>query len=1023
MPVMPALVDNSNHNRFSFGLGPRPSTPPKNVPTSFAYLPPVSFDDFHTNIASHEPESTQRSSQFAAPTKSSLLKSGELLEDRMTANDAFGSRARATQASTPRQSQVPNISRQPSNSRREALQLHAGAGQTLASTVPLSLRTRRQSQMPPATPPSSARTPRKSVGPGILTGMMNDRRREQDEPPSMPLLHSGVSRTPSLSKTSRRTAIAENNTFASDQPRLMTAARGSRTKSMQPPPRQPVSQQYSEPMPEQSTMRVPNKTTPGKAHLQRSTTPSSSGNQRQSGRMSGLGARTVSPTDARRLKRMSMVQAPPMPRVKAPPTPQPDLVPDTRSTARSPSLIPRKASMTPSSARETPDSGPRQYNPPFSLSTSSSYSSLRTANATGPIRISQSPSLSKLPTPKPRNVYSSADKHENEIVPPVPAIPKVYESPVDQIEVPFFHNVKVDPNSSTAPIVGSLESEGTFLSMDPSPESRKPSIVSMDNTHSKTPPTPDLGVVPEPIQAPTAHTKKSLQPLRLPPLNLLPLSTPTAAKIASFPAPSAEVERREGTPSNGRNFSKTPSTPMTASKATFSRRYDDDQEQPYALRSSSSHHALRSGYTFGQPDSGMPLPSQPIEKRQITPFASGSLPKTGVDVPRMKRYPTDEFTLGHQVDLQTSRPMGPRPRTASKSIQEQQSASIPNEESEAPISTTSLRRKLSMGWRRSSSKNASRHAAEQAQEAQQQMHAEMPPPKLPTSTTWSGPIDGLNSSTLPTYARASVDTNRRVPPNSQFGVTLDTNSSTKVDKNGANTVVGTRQLHSDSTQHGNMPRSTSWSILGISRTVGPTAKSSSTTLKGKSTPPPRLDRDDMTANEEMKRLAMKRRDVETAARETDELKKRATPKERMTPAQAIQASAGVLNIYEKGEIIDYKDGVYFCGTKHAKKHVGDISTAGTTNFGYDDERGDYNIVFGDHLGYRYEVIDVLGKGSFGQVVRCIDHKGGGLCAVKIIRNKKRFHQQALVEVNILNKLKEWVDQLLQTWTMVSISTY
>jgi len=100
-----------------------------------------------------------------------------------------------------------------------------------------------------------------------------------------------------------------------------------------------------------------------------------------------------------------------------------------------------------------------------------------------------------------------------------------------------------------------------------------------------------------------------------------------------------------------------------------------------------------------------------------------------------------------------------------------------------------------------------------------------------------------------------------------------------------------------------------------------------------------LDKDDVAANDEMRRLSTKRRDIDVAARETEELRKRATQKERMTPAQAIQSSAGVLNIYEKGEIIDYKDGVWFCGSKQAKKHVGDISAAGTTNFGYDDERG------------------------------------------------------------------------------------
>jgi dual specificity tyrosine-phosphorylation-regulated kinase 2/3/4 len=113
-----------------------------------------------------------------------------------------------------------------------------------------------------------------------------------------------------------------------------------------------------------------------------------------------------------------------------------------------------------------------------------------------------------------------------------------------------------------------------------------------------------------------------------------------------------------------------------------------------------------------------------------------------------------------------------------------------------------------------------------------------------------------------------------------------------------------------------------------------------------------------------------------------------------------------LNIFERGEIIDFKD-IYFCGTQKAKKHVGDLKSQ-SANFGYDDDRGDYQIVIGDHLAYRYEVVDVLGKGSFGQVVRCVDHKTGGLVAVKIIRNKKRFHQQALVEVNILQKLREWV---------------
>ena len=76
------------------------------------------------------------------------------------------------------------------------------------------------------------------------------------------------------------------------------------------------------------------------------------------------------------------------------------------------------------------------------------------------------------------------------------------------------------------------------------------------------------------------------------------------------------------------------------------------------------------------------------------------------------------------------------------------------------------------------------------------------------------------------------------------------------------------------------------------------------------------------------------------------------------------------------------------------------------NHGFDDERGDYNTVMHDHIGYRYEVLSELGKGSFGQVVKCYDYKTQTCCALKIIRNKKRFHQQALVEVKLLEHLRD-----------------
>ena len=117
------------------------------------------------------------------------------------------------------------------------------------------------------------------------------------------------------------------------------------------------------------------------------------------------------------------------------------------------------------------------------------------------------------------------------------------------------------------------------------------------------------------------------------------------------------------------------------------------------------------------------------------------------------------------------------------------------------------------------------------------------------------------------------------------------------------------------------------------------------------------------------------------------------------------SQASYLSPYEKSEVLDFHK-VYYIGTHSEKTQATPEVTA--SNYGYDDERGDYIVVTGDHLAYRYEIVDVLGKGSFGQVLQCRDHATGQSVAVKIIRNKKRFHHQALVEIKILENLKKWV---------------
>jgi len=119
----------------------------------------------------------------------------------------------------------------------------------------------------------------------------------------------------------------------------------------------------------------------------------------------------------------------------------------------------------------------------------------------------------------------------------------------------------------------------------------------------------------------------------------------------------------------------------------------------------------------------------------------------------------------------------------------------------------------------------------------------------------------------------------------------------------------------------------------------------------------------------------------------------------LKPHQALKRFHAAISSYEQGEILEYQE-IYFLGFK-AKKNKTEPSKV---NFGFDDERSDYKLVAGDHIAYRYEVQKMLGKGSFGQVVRCYDHKNKECIAMKIIRNQKRFQRQGKVEIKVLRHI-------------------
>ncbi len=123
----------------------------------------------------------------------------------------------------------------------------------------------------------------------------------------------------------------------------------------------------------------------------------------------------------------------------------------------------------------------------------------------------------------------------------------------------------------------------------------------------------------------------------------------------------------------------------------------------------------------------------------------------------------------------------------------------------------------------------------------------------------------------------------------------------------------------------------------------------------------------------------------------------------LTPDKCLKFYKQKLNVYEQQEIKRYPL-IYFLGHSKANKIQPTLNTP--FNNGFDDEKGNYKFVKHDHIQYRYEMLKILGKGTFGQVIKCFDHKKREFCAVKIVRNESNFNRQAQEEIRILELLKK-----------------
>ena len=95
-----------------------------------------------------------------------------------------------------------------------------------------------------------------------------------------------------------------------------------------------------------------------------------------------------------------------------------------------------------------------------------------------------------------------------------------------------------------------------------------------------------------------------------------------------------------------------------------------------------------------------------------------------------------------------------------------------------------------------------------------------------------------------------------------------------------------------------------------------------------------------------------------------------------------------LNHHEQQEIHEFQTIYYLC--ENSKKQ-NPTKKEMLINNGYDDDEGYYRIQTNDHVQYRYQLMEIIGKGAFGQVIKALDHKTKELVAIKLVKNQKKYY--------------------------------
>ncbi|OCF34204.1 CMGC/DYRK/DYRK2 protein kinase [Kwoniella heveanensis BCC8398] len=518
---------------------------------------------------------------------------------------------------------------------------------------------------------------------------------------------------------------------------------------------------------------------------------------------------------------------------------------------------------------------------------------------------------------------------------------------------------------------------------------------SSSSTQSKTT-VPETPKQTEPRPAPGSQSRKSVLGMHLP--SMLRGSTSKrglSQQLAPAPQP-PKTEKAETTGWTGRKRGKTLSISADPSKPFIPESLKHKSSVESSLRSSAASN--RSESTVNGHDSRLPaIVGSPAKPELRSSNSSRELPSaTPTKIPRMAARP-DASSPGMPPPAMPSL----RHKTTSSSMADLTRA--------APISEFGVVEGMATPRQSTSGAHrahllapmSARQSSTRYRPSDPPVRREPPVTAVPPSrrTLPQPPSSSVTAMTVSANAKRA---SRDLGPGPKRRVSNDTLQGGSSGR--SSPIKPSKSLHSKLSVP-NTSRMSSSSSVGA---PGTSYRKTSLVVDTPSSSP--AEDEDSLADAEMAAYIKRRRQRAAAGKKDDmadvnEFPEDIEPSEPKSQRAFMSQYVSMMADVERKELFDVSE-VYY--SPLPKKITRPVQPGGAVyNHGYDDERGDYIVVEGDHLCFRYEVVGVLGKGSFGQVVQCRDHKTGGSVAVKIIRNKKRFHTQALVEVKILEQLVEW----------------